>query len=343
MNEEEKKTILTKLNEKYFDRVKDSFPENTIFLGFIVCNERLDKNKCYAFCKTHKEICTPIVSNLLNRKTSGCKGCAKEARVSKYIKNEEVFLKEIEEACTRLNCTFMGYVGEYQGSYHTEGRFMCNVHGEIVTTNCRAFCRRKRKTSGCSKCINTHFLEISKSNSHKHIADFLSTGRYHEDTVFVRDETRTTSAGARNYWVVTCGDCGESYPSFTGSLKSGRIGCSCGKVINNMGFYPERAEWQDTLYLLELKSKEGGSENFCKIGRSFVFDRRLSNLGAHYNIDVLSTVEDVHIKIFEHETALLKLSNPWKYCPDISFGGQGECFTKEILSHPQIISTFNLT
>lgn len=342
MNEEKRKEILVKLDEKYFERVKDSCTKGTLFLGFIVTNERLDKNKCYIFCKKHMEVCTPVISNLLHRKTSGCKMCAKEARTAKNIKDEDVFLKEIEEACLRLNCKFKGYVGDYKGSYHTEGVFVCNEHGEIIKTNCRTFCRKSRKTSGCLKCINCHFLEISKSNSYRHISDFLSTGRYHEDTIFERDEDRVTKAGARNYWKVTCGDCGESYKSFTGSLKSGRIGCSCGKIVNNMGFYPERANWIDTLYLLKLKSKEGGTENFYKIGRSFVFDRRLSNLRAHYDIDVLSTVNDIHKNVFEYETVLLKLAYPWKYFPKISFGGQGECFTSEILDHPEIISTFNL-
>lgn len=342
IDEEKKKEIILKLDNRYFDKVKDSCPNNALFLGFIVTNERLDKNKCYVFCKEHREICTPIISNLLHRKTSGCKACAKSARVAKYIKGEDVFLKEIEYACERLNCTFNGYVDGYKGSYYTEGVFVCNEHGEVIKTNCRAFCRKSRKTSGCPKCVNSHFLEISKSNSHRHISDFLSTGRYHEDTIFERDEDRVTKAGARNYWKVTCGDCGESYPSFTGSLKSGRIGCSCGKVINNMGFYPERIDWKDTLYLLELKSKGVGTENFCKIGRSFVFDRRLSNLGAHYTIKVLATVNDIHKNVFKYETELLKLASPWRYTPEISFGGQGECFTSEILDHPEIISTFNL-
>lgn len=345
--EDKRKEILYKLEYKYKHRVDEVLGNSATLSGFEVTNTVLDKNKCKVICNIHKDICYPQISNVLNRKTSGCKKCALESRKQKSIKDEGTFLEELKISCDKHNCTFLGYVNGYKGSYYTEVKLKCNIHTEEDAFICtgRTLSRSARKTSGCPSCFNEHFLQLSIKRNQKHINAFFSTGKFHTDSTFSRDEGRKTTQGVRSYWKVVCGDCGESYPSCTGSLKSGRRGCSCAKVINNMGFYPDRVDWEDTLYLLKLSSKKGGGEGeyFYKIGRSFCFDRRLSNLKAYYDIEVVSTVTGTHSVIFEKEKHFLNSNKEHSYSPFISFGGQGECFTSEILDHPEIITTFNLT
>ncbi len=346
ITEDKNKEILCKLGNKYQQRVVDALGSSATFLEFKIVSERLDKNKCKFICNTHKEICYPQISNVLHRKRSGCKHCAQESRNRKSIKDEDVFLEELRESCAKHNCTFLGYVEDYKGSYHTEVKLKCNIHTEEDEFTCtgRILSRPARKTSGCPSCFNEHFLQLSIKRNQKHINVFFDTGKFHPNSTFCRDEERKTTQGVRSYWKVVCGDCGESYPSCTGTLKAGSRGCSCAKLTNNMGFYPDRVNWEDTLYLLKLVSKKDCDEKECfyKIGRSFCFDKRLSNLKAHYDIDVIATITNNHKEIFEKEKYLLKSNKPYSYSPLISFGGQGECFTKEILTHPEIISTFNL-
>lgn len=346
IDEDEKKVIAGKLKDKYEGRVLDILEGKADLLSFEIVNVRLDKNKCEVKCNKHGEISYPHISNLLHRKTSGCNSCAKEARVLKSMQNEEDFLKSLLSACDKHNCIFLGYVDGYKGSYHTEVYLKCNNHPQEDSFICigRTLGRSARKTSGCPSCFNEHFLQISIKRNQEHITKFFDTGKYHPDSTFYRDEQRKTTQGVRSYWKVVCGDCGENYGSCTGSLKAGRRGCSCAKLTNNMGFYPEREYFEDTLYLLKLSSKDScsGYEDFYKLGRSFCFDRRLSNLKAHYDIKVLATITAKHKYIFNEEQHLLKANKEFSYLPLISFGGQGECFTKEILNHPEIISTFNL-
>ena len=107
-----------------------------------------------------------------------------------------------------------------------------------------------------------------------HIKDFFKTGRFSEGTKFERDLERRNKVGCTPYWWVTCGDCKTKYNSFGSNLKRGAVGCDCytRDRNNRNGYYPDRAEEQDTLYVYCFDNK------YIKVGRTFDMQRRLYHL-----------------------------------------------------------------
>lgn len=111
---------------------------------------------------------------------------------------------------------------------------------------------------------------------------------------------------------------------------------------NDWGLYKHKSEDEDTLYLLKFKSSE---ECFYKVGRTFKTKDRFSYFRGFYGVDILNTITDTHRTILDKERYLKQLltSEGYHYTPHTSFDGhQEECFTSGILSHPEIISIFNL-
>lgn len=98
------------------------------------------------------------------------------------------------------------------------------------------------------------------------------------------------------------------------------------------GFYEEREDVTDTLYCVRL-TNIGTKEDFIKIGRSFDISRRVKELGKYYEVEVLSTVRDLHKVIHEIEVKYLRMLKDagCSYKPLTSFGGHTECFSLDCL------------
>lgn len=142
---------------------------------------------------------------------------------------------------------------------------------------------------------------------------------------------------------LTCSNCHTDWcPSYNNVVFNGNRCPVCSTPQCELGFYPERFDWEDHLYLLEFKN---GDEKFCKVGRAFSMKSRLREYPKHYAIDVLSSVVDTHTEVYATEQTLIKIlrKEGHHYRPTLGFGGSArECFTLDILNHPEIISTFNL-
>jgi hypothetical protein len=91
-----------------------------------------------------------------------------------------------------------------------------------------------------------------------------------------------------------------------------------------MGFYPQYVNRADTLYLLDFGE-------FIKIGRSFNFDKRLSQLETEVGIlpEVINLEYLSHIKVYNVEQRIIKENVDKRYYPSISFAGMTECFHKK--------------
>lgn len=115
---------------------------------------------------------------------------------------------------------------------------------------------------------------------------------------------------------------------------------TCYKEDKTYGYYPKRRNDEDTLYLLRFHYK---NESFYKIGRSFNLSRRISTMCDHYTIKVCATFSSKHERVYMLEQCLHRLCKKEHITPMVPFKGSvNECFTPEILNHPEIISTFNL-
>lgn len=118
----------------------------------------------------------------------------------------------------------------------------------------------------------------------------------------------------------------------------GSLPCSCSKINNKYGYYPDRVDWTDTLYLLYY-----GEEDFYKIGRSFCLERRLANLkGVYKDILIIGTYNSTHKDVFYKEKDVHKICDKYRHKPSIPFGGDSECFSEEILRLQEIIDIFNI-
>lgn len=121
-------------------------------------------------------------------------------------------------------------------------------------------------------------------------------------------------------------------------------GCrECSQQKGKWGYYEDNLKNKDYLYL--LKGEKDG-EIFFKMGRSFDPKRRLrqhTSLSG-YNFSFEGLVEDTHETVYNKELHLKLKLRHYLYKPDHPWNSSAyECFTQEILSHPDIIATFNLT
>lgn len=95
------------------------------------------------------------------------------------------------------------------------------------------------------------------------------------------------------------------------------------------GYYSERLEKEDTLYLMRMSKDE---EVFYKIGRSFDVEHRISRLKCcEYEIALLATYQHDHQYIYKLEKKLHQHLRKYKHKPFHKFQGETECFTSECL------------
>ncbi len=102
----------------------------------------------------------------------------------------------------------------------------------------------------------------------------------------------------------------------------------CAKDISSFGYYTEKKDIQDYLYLLKLESD---SESFLKIGRSFKPEFRAKKIAKEsgYNVTVDSLFSSNHEQVVMWENKLLKDFESVAYIPDRYFKGTTECFSLE--------------
>jgi hypothetical protein len=127
-----------------------------------------------------------------------------------------------------------------------------------------------------------------------------------------------------------------------GDILQGK-GCRrCKELENVFGYFPDKGDHIDTCYLLRFYDKKS-SEVFYKIGRSFIIDSRITYFKKFYDITIVGEFQDNHDRIFLLEQCYHRVLKRYKYSPRTSFkGSKRECFTPEILNHPEVIAIFNL-
>lgn len=121
--------------------------------------------------------------------------------------------------------------------------------------------------------------------------------------------------------------CKEGHPCEhpVGSLVRGAANCNeC--AMNEFGFYKNRQEDPDQLYLIKFTSD---TENFIKVGRTFNIQHRLNYFKKFYDIEVLSILKGKHKTVYKTEQdyhTFLK-GKGLHYLPDKYFAGSyRECF-----------------
>lgn len=138
-----------------------------------------------------------------------------------------------------------------------------------------------------------------------------------------------------------CTECYHEWDTLYHNIVSNGNRCpSCARSRRFWGLYKDRLYDKDSLYLFHMKNSD---EDFYKIGRSFNLETRIRDLKLYYETTLVGSWKNIHEVVYSKEKELHKTVKVFSYTPEIRFGGETECFTQEILSHPDIIATFNLT
>lgn len=103
-------------------------------------------------------------------------------------------------------------------------------------------------------------------------------------------------------------------------------------AYNSSGYYPDRDEDPDYLYIAEFNDYER-KERFIKIGRSFHPETRLNYYPKNYSVRYINIVQDSHKNVYNLEQNLQGRCNEYHYTPLTKFGGSvKECFKVDCLN-----------
>ena len=151
-----------------------------------------------------------------------------------------------------------------------------------------------------------------------------------EGAIFLRWKTDSRDSYSKFEWMCSEGHfCETAVYSF---VNNNARCLTCAQEAGDWGYYPDRVNEVDNLYLLSFKSE---TEAFLKVGRSFDVKERMREFLKYYEVEVITTYQNCHQKIFDTEQDIhsyLKSLN-YHYTPKVEFGGSvKECFKLEALS-----------
>lgn len=92
----------------------------------------------------------------------------------------------------------------------------CSIHGVLESKDIHSVL----KLGGiCNYCASLSRSAFHTKSDDSHIEGFMMTDKFSDGTTFTREK--------EYYWTVNCPTCRETYKSFIGNLKAGKIGCKC--------------------------------------------------------------------------------------------------------------------
>lgn len=128
---------------------------------------------------------------------------------------------------------------------------------------------------------------------------------------------------------------GHKCKTRVGHFLNGDTRCrSCFYESNDFGYFPERAEENDNLYLLKFIGigLYGLLEIFYKIGRTFNINKRISYFPKYFDIELIASVQMPHKEVYDTEQEYHRIAREHHYLPKIKFGGSKlECFNPSVL------------
>ncbi len=166
------------------------------------------------------------------------------------------------------------------------------------------------------------------------------TSEFNKRKIYIPDLPDKLNSRTMLDWV--CSN-GHECTTRVGAIVQG-VGCpECSESGGSTyGYYRLRVDEEDCLYLIRFESP-CGKEVFYKVGRSFNLKSRMAHMKKYYNLKLVSTFKGKHQEVYDLEQRLHSLVKDKVHFVQEYFNGcVDECFTPEILNHPEIISTFNL-
>lgn len=239
-------------------------PDTTIIHGFA---EKYSGAKTKLDCECTIDGCrwTPVLSNVISHQ-QGCPSCGTKSAKEKQKTPYSVAM----EICTSL-CKNFGYkpIGFIDNSFSSTGRakfqYECPHHGVQIVLYSK-FRDRKQQ---CTKCTGRYRPSEQEAISNcKSICD-------KENYNFLGFVDGFKNAYSRLEYI--CQKHGIKNVNYRGFVSIGNRCNDCEmdkrrEAGNFYGWYPERAEEQDYLYVMNFDN------NYLKVGRSFDVTQRMSEL-----------------------------------------------------------------
>ncbi len=137
-----------------------------------------------------------------------------------------------------------------------------------------------------------------------------------------KDRKHTT---VKDYYLWRCNSCFSMRKSSCSNILSNSYGCTCRNISNCNGFYPQKVEEKDYLYLLTFRLKD---LRILKVGRSFSPEVRVKR----FKGKLLRLFTGKHKEVWGAEQKLHQTLDHLhiKDLPD--FSGRTECFSINVLS-----------
>ena len=176
-------------------------------------------------CRQEHEWKTCSISNFKHGKS--CPICAGKR------KTLENYLAECQPLAVERGIEILGINGEFIGS-RTKMILRCRYGHEWNTCDFVNF----KRGSGCLLCGYENIRKLQTISDDQHIADFFSTGKFKEGTIFINTGER--KGRSNTVWMVECPVCshdeyvqagvcdGKFYTTLT-NLKHGHLPCRCTK------------------------------------------------------------------------------------------------------------------
>ena len=182
------------------------------------------RTKIRIICPKHGEWNTTNIIDFRNGR--GCPACASNKPLA-----WETELPILEEIAQKKGYQVLGYVGEWKG-HKTKLDLLCHCGNKWGTTSINNF----KRGYGCPLCRYENTRKAQTISDDQHIADFFSTGKFKEGTIFTNTGKRSKSGDI--IWMIECpvcshdeyvqaGVCDGKFYSKGWPLKQGSIPCRC--------------------------------------------------------------------------------------------------------------------
>lgn len=294
-----------------------------VFLGFN--GDYIGKNtKIITYCNLHKSFTkTTQLHSFLNGIVIGCTDCGIDVKSEKSsIPDEEIIQRAFSNGDYLEGTSFVNKQTHWElycpvcsnDEYVQYG--VCN--GIFITDSWSM--SNGRKSCRCGG--NYHYSKYQMEYRLKKIMMLEERGDR-----FVGWESQYKNIVSTFLYI--CGKEHGEKKSNPSSYINGKSRCrECYNERVAYGYYPERKEEEDNLYLVELTTDH---ESFVKLGRAFNITARFRPYKKIFKITLLHKLKGDHESIFIKEQKLLKENREYKYKPEVRFAGETECFTHEVI------------
>lgn len=131
----------------------------------------------------------------------------------------------ITRVAEKYGYRFIGFgedIDSIKVNTHTKCIVECPKHGVITSAIVNSII--SRETFSCKLCAYEETGERSRKPDEDIIKGFMTSGRFHEDTMFWKDVSR------KNYWFYLCGECLAVGRNAHSNLRKGARSCNCSRV-----------------------------------------------------------------------------------------------------------------